>query len=198
MTEPNTKPKTVPVLEPNTKPGGPGWRYAIPAVVLAVLVGFFARGLQLNPTYQESPLVCQQAPEFSLPDLADASRRVGSADLAGRMSLINVWATWCIEFRHEHAFLLELARSGVPIYGINWNDDRDEALAWLEDLGNPYVASAFDDVGTVAIDYGVYAAPETFLIGPDLTILDKHFGPLTPAVWSEWVAPAMQARCAGE
>jgi cytochrome c biogenesis protein CcmG/thiol:disulfide interchange protein DsbE len=181
-----------------TTPRTNTWRYAIPAILLIVLAAFFARGLQLDPGYQESPLVCQPAPEFSLPDLADPSRRVGSADFAGRMVLLNVWATWCEGCRHEHEYLLELARSGVPIYGINWNDDRAKALAWLEQLGNPYVASAFDDVGAVAIDFGVYAAPETFLIGPGLTILDKHFGPLTPEVWNERFAPAMEAQCADD
>lgn len=174
------------------------WRYAIPAALLAVLAALFLRGLQLQPGYEESPLVCQPAPEFSLPDLADPAERVGSPDLSGRMALLNVWATWCIGCRQEHAYLLELARSGVPIYGINWNDDREAALEWLDTLGNPYVASAFDDVGSVAIDYGVYAAPETFLISPDLTILDKHFGPFTPEVWAEWSTPAMGSRCAAD
>lgn len=174
------------------------WAYAVPGILLAVLAVFFMRGLQLGSGYEESPLVCQPTPEFTLPDLADPSLSVGSDDLAGRMSLLNVWATWCVGCRQEHAYLLELAQSGVPIYGINWNDDRDAALAWLEQLGNPYVASAFDDVGSVAIEFGVYAAPETFLIGPDRTILHKHFGPLTPAIWARDFEPAMAAQCAAE
>jgi cytochrome c biogenesis protein CcmG/thiol:disulfide interchange protein DsbE len=169
-------------------------RYAIPAVLLAVLAAFFVRGLGLNPAFIETPLLCQPAPEFSLPDLVDDSRQVASQDFAGRLVLLNVWATWCEECRHEHAYLLELARSGIPIYGLNWKDDRAEALDWLEQLGNPYVASAFDKVGDVAIDYGVYGAPETFLIGPDRTILAKKTGPLTPEVWSALFVPAIEAQ----
>ena len=171
------------------------WRYAVPAILLLVLAYFFQRGLQLNPAAIESPLICKEAPNFTLPDLIEPSRQVARQSLGGRMALLNVWATWCIECRHEHEFLLELARSGFPIYGLNWKDDRALALTWLEDLGNPYVASAFDYVGDVAIDYGVYGAPETFLIGPDLTILEKHLGPLTPQVWADKFVPAMEARC---
>jgi cytochrome c biogenesis protein CcmG/thiol:disulfide interchange protein DsbE len=174
-----------------------GWtknlRYAIPLILLAVLVAFFQRGLFLDPTSVESPLICQTAPEFSLPDLENPSRQVSQQDLGGRMTLLNVWATWCVECRHEHEFLIELARSGVPIYGLNWKDERDKALAWLDQLGDPYVASAFDDVGDVAIDYGVYGAPETFLVGPDLTILAKHLGPMTPAIWEDKFMPVLAA-----
>lgn len=176
-------------------PGTRHLRYAIPAVLLAVLAGFFVRGLQLDPSVIESPLLCKPAPEFSLPALSDSSRLVGSQDFAGRLVLLNVWATWCVECRHEHAYLLELARSGMPIFGLNWKDDRAKALDWLDQLGNPYVASAFDEIGDVAIDYGVYGAPETFLISPDRTIIAKHLGPLTPAIWSAKFLPAIDAQC---
>ena len=159
------------------------WRYAVPVIALFVLGAFFYRGLHLNPGYVESPLIGRTAPAFSLPDLERPTLSVGTADMAGKMSLLNVWATWCVECRHEHDFLLSLAEAGIPIYGLNWKDDRDAALEWLDVLGNPYVASARDVIGDVAIDYGVYGAPETFLLGPDLTILQKHLGPLTPSIW---------------
>jgi cytochrome c biogenesis protein CcmG/thiol:disulfide interchange protein DsbE len=158
-----------------------------------VLGLFFYRGLYLNPGYIESPLIGRQAPEFSLPDLENPVASVGTNDLAGQVSLLNVWATWCIECRHEHDFLLQLARSGMPIYGLNWKDDQAAAIEWLETLGDPYIASATDQIGDVAIDYGVYGAPETFLIGPDLTILQKHLGPLTPAVWEAKFAPVIES-----
>jgi cytochrome c biogenesis protein CcmG/thiol:disulfide interchange protein DsbE len=169
------------------------WRYAVPVVALLVLGVFFYRGLYLNPGYIESPLIGKQAPEFSLPDLENPAASVGTADLSGKVSLLNVWATWCVECRHEHDFLLRLAASGMPIYGLNWKDDRAAALQWLETLGDPYVASATDEIGDVAIDYGVYGAPETFLIGPDLTILQKHLGPLTPAIWDAKFAPMIES-----
>jgi len=169
------------------------WRYAIPVVALFVLGAFFYRGLYLNPGYIESPLIGKQAPDFSLPDLQNPAASVSRADFSGKMALLNVWATWCIECRHEHDFLLSLAASGMPIYGLNWKDDRAAALEWLNVLGNPYVASAQDDIGDVAIDYGVYGAPETFLIGPDLTILQKHLGPLTPGIWDAKFVPVIES-----
>ena len=165
------------------------WRYAIPALVLFVLGGFFARGLFLNPSAVESPLIGKPAPQFSLPDLQDPAQEVGTADFFGDYALLNVWATWCVECRHEHDFLLQLSRGDVPIYGLNWKDERDKALSWLQVLGDPYQASAEDQIGDVAIDYGVYGAPETFLIGPDGTILAKHLGPMTPYYWETKFQP---------
>jgi len=173
------------------------WRYAVPLVAFAILAGFFLRGLSLNPGYIESPLIGKPAPEFSLPGLLDPSVEVGTQDLEGQIALLNVWATWCVECRHEHDFLLQLARSGMPIYGLNWKDERDKALERLTTLGNPYVASAVDSIGDVAIDYGVYGAPETFLIGPDLMILEKHLGPLTSEIWQRKFVPVIEAEREG-
>ena len=172
------------------------WRYAIPVIVVAVLGVFLYRGLYLNPGYIPSPLVGKPAPEFTLPDLESPGRQVGSADFAGKVALLNVWATWCIGCRQEHAFLLELARtSGVPIYGLNWKDDRNAALKWLATLGDPYVATAYDPLGDVAIDWGVYGAPETFLIGRDGTVLHKHIAPLTPEIWERDFLPKIVEEC---
>jgi cytochrome c biogenesis protein CcmG/thiol:disulfide interchange protein DsbE len=96
--------------------------------------------------------------------------------------------------RHEHDFLLTLAaREDIPIYGLNWRDDRDAALLWLRQLGDPYAASAYDADGTVGIDWGVYGAPETFLIGPDGTVLHKHLSPLTEEIWQRDFVPKIEA-----
>lgn len=170
-------------------------RYAIPLVLLAVIAAFFYRGLGLNPNYVPSALIGKPMPQFALPALADAETKVGSADLAGKVALLNVWGTWCIECRHEHGFLLTLAKSGMPIYGLNLRDDRVAALGWLATLGNPYVVSAFDPDGTVAVDWGVTAAPETFLIGRDGKILFKHISPMTPLVWQRDFVPLIKAQC---
>ena len=170
------------------------WRYVVPVAILAALSLFFWRGLYLNPSQIPSPMVGQKAPEFSLPSLADPSKTVGTADFAGKLALMNVWGTWCIECRHEHSFLLELAKSGnIPIYGFDLRDDRDTAMQWLKTLGNPYVASAFEQDGYVAIDWGIYGAPETFLIAPDGTILYKHISPLTRDVWEREFVPRIEA-----
>jgi len=172
------------------------WRYAIPIVIFAGLAAVFYRGLDLNPRYIPSPMVGKPAPEFSLPSLRDPSVPVGTADFDGKLALLNVWGTWCIECRYEHEYLLELSRtSGIPIYGFNLKDDRASALEWLATLGDPYVASAADEEGRVAIDWGIYGAPETFLIGPDGTILQKHISPMTAAVWERDFLPIVREQC---
>ena len=174
------------------------WRYVIPIVFFAGLTALFLRGL--NPEvpvgYVVSPLLGKPAPTFSLPRLKDPSATIGNDVLANKTSLVNVWATWCVGCRQEHPFLNEVARtSGVPIYGLNWKDDRASALNWLSTLGDPYAASGFDEIGDVAIDWGVYGAPETFLIGKDGTVLYKHIAPLTPDVWQREFVPRITADC---
>jgi cytochrome c biogenesis protein CcmG/thiol:disulfide interchange protein DsbE len=172
------------------------WRYFVPVLLLGVLAVFFYGGLGLNPSTVTSPLLGKPAPEFSLPTVRDATVNVGTEDFKGQVALLNVWGTWCVECRHEHPFLLELARSsGVPIYGLNVKDERANAVAWLDELGDPYVASGFDAEGRVAIDWGVYGAPETFLIGRDGTVLHKHISPLTPAVWRRDFMPLLREEC---
>jgi cytochrome c biogenesis protein CcmG/thiol:disulfide interchange protein DsbE len=105
-----------------------------------------------------------------------------------------VWATWCVGCRQEHNFLLKLADEGqIPIYGLNWRDRDDEAQVWLEQLGDPYVVSGYDGDGRVGIDWGVYGAPETFLISADGTVLYKHISPLNQRVWDTEFVPRIQA-----
>jgi cytochrome c biogenesis protein CcmG, thiol:disulfide interchange protein DsbE len=173
------------------------WRYLIPIAIFAIVAVFL--GLGLNNRSQSvipSPLIGRQAPEFSLPGLKNPDAVVTDDVFDGQLSLFNVWATWCVGCRQEHGFLVELARSsGIPIYGLNWKDDRDAALQWLASLGDPYVESAFDSQGEVAIDWGVYGAPETFLIDRDGTVLYKHIAPLTPQVWRERFLPIIREKC---
>jgi cytochrome c biogenesis protein CcmG/thiol:disulfide interchange protein DsbE len=171
------------------------WRYTIPLAMFAVIAVFFFRGLSLNPSYVPSPLVGKTMPEFALPSLKNPEVMLGSENLKGQVALFNVWGTWCVECRHEHGFLVELARAGVPIYGLNLKDERDSALRWLATLGDPYVGSAFDVDGVVAVDWGVTAAPETFLIGRDGTVLHKHISPLTPQIWRRDFEPLLEKEC---
>lgn len=171
-------------------------RYLIPIVVFAGLAIFFYRGLDLNPGYVPSPFIGKSAPQFELPSLKDPNQSIGNDVLGGKTALVNVWATWCVGCRQEHAFLNEVAKtSGVPIYGLNWKDNRASALNWLATLGDPYVASGFDEIGEAAIDWGVYGAPETFLIGRDGTVLYKHIAPLTPSVWQSEFVPRIMSDC---
>lgn len=169
-------------------------RLVIPIAVFAVLIPLLIFGLSRDPSKLPSPLINKPAPEFELPGVLDPGRTVSSADYAGETVLVNVWATWCVGCRQEHAFLLALAeRNEIPIYGLNWRDERDAAARWLVELGNPYVASGFDGDGSVAIDWGVYRAPETFLIGSDGKVLYKHLSPLTEEVWEEQFVPMIDA-----
>lgn len=171
-------------------------RYLLPIVVFGALLALFVVGLNRDPSYVPSPLLGKPAPEFELPRLEDPANTVKRADLLGDVSLVNVWATWCVGCRQEHPFLVELARRGeVPIFGLNWKDDPASARAWLARLGNPYKATAVDQDGRVAIDWGVYGAPETFLIDASGRVLYKHIAPLTPEVWErEFVPRIRQAR----
>lgn len=169
-------------------------RYLVPIIALGILIPIFIIGLQRDPSNVPSPYLGKPAPEFSLPSVEDPAATVSSKDYEGQLALVNVWATWCVGCRHEHDFLLTLAaREDVPIYGLNWRDNREEAVLWLQQLGNPYVASAFDADGRVGIDWGVYGAPETFLIGPDNTVLHKHVGPLAEEAWERDFAPKIAA-----
>ncbi len=174
-------------------------RFAIPIVVFLLLVVIFSFGLFNDPRELPSPFLGEQAPAFEVESLTKPGVIVGSADYAGKMALVNVWATWCGGCRQEHGFLMQLARSGaIPIYGINWRDERQEALRWLEQLGDPYEFSAFDADGRVGIDWGVYGAPETFLVGADGTVLHKHLGPLDRAAWERDFVPLLATMEAGE
>jgi cytochrome c biogenesis protein CcmG/thiol:disulfide interchange protein DsbE len=174
-------------------------RYLIPLVVFAVLIPVFVIGLGRNPSELPSPFIGKPAPEFSLPTLQDPAQSMGTESFAGQTVLVNVWATWCVGCRQEHGFLLSLSRSGeIPIYGINWRDTRAEALRWLQQLGNPYVANGDDRDGRVGIDWGVYGAPETFLVGADGTVLHKHLGPLDQVTWERDFVPLLNTTEAGE
>ena len=172
------------------------WKFLVPVGVLVALGAVLYVGLYRNPGYVPSPFIGKPAPAYELPSLADPTVMVGSSDFAGKVALVNVWGTWCGGCRDEHAYLLELSRtSGVPIYGIDWQDDRDRALDWLSSLGNPYTETGFDGDGKAAIDWGVYGAPETFLIGRDGTVLYKHIAPLTPDVWQREFLPRIRQEC---
>ncbi len=165
-------------------------RFLIPAGLFVVLVGFLFIGLQRDPSVIDSPLIGKPAPQFVLENLDDPALRVGTADLQGRMYLFNVWGTWCGGCRQEHDALLAISRSNVvPIIGLNWKDDRGLAQKWLNQLGNPYELVAFDPEGQVAIDWGVYGAPETFLVAADGTVLAKRIGAMDMTVWQRDFLP---------
>jgi len=165
-------------------------RYLIPLLVFLVLVGFLAVGLNLKPREIPSPLVGKPAPAFSLPTLAAPDQSLSTQDLRGKVWVLNVWASWCVACREEHALMVEMAKlKVVPIYGLNYKDKRDDALAWLNQFGNPYATSLSDTEGLVGIDYGVYGVPETFVIDKAGVIRHKIIGPVTPATVRDVLLP---------
>jgi cytochrome c biogenesis protein CcmG/thiol:disulfide interchange protein DsbE len=168
-------------------------RYLIPLVLFLGLVVFLAIGLTRDPHEVPSPLINKPAPTFKLSQLADPSKTFSAEEMRGKVWLLNVWATWCFVCREEHPMLLEIERSGtVPIYGLDTKDKREDALAWLRELGDPYVLSVSDLDGRVGIDYGVYGAPETFLIDKNGVIRFKQIGPITPDVWQNQILPLVK------
>jgi len=168
-------------------------RYLIPLILFVVLAVFLAVGLNRDPHEVPSPLINKPAPAFHLAELKDPSKSFSAEEMRGRVWLLNVWASWCVSCRDEHPLLLEYARTGViPIYGLNYKDRPEDALAWLGELGDPYVLSVSDLDGRVAIDYGVYGAPETYLIDQQGVIRFKQIGPVTPDVWTKTILPLAQ------
>jgi cytochrome c biogenesis protein CcmG/thiol:disulfide interchange protein DsbE len=165
-------------------------RYLAPLAIFALLVAFLFRGLSLDPKLVPSPLVGKPVPTFTLTRLDNPAVTISDADFKGKVSLLNVWATWCVSCRREHETLVQLAKTGqVEIYGLNYKDNREDANRWLSQLGNPYVANAFDSDGRVGIDWGVYGAPETFIIDREGIIRHKHIGPLTDEIINDEILP---------
>lgn len=174
-------------------------RFLLPIVVLGLLVALLVVGLNRDPGYVPSPLIGKPAPAFSLPRLDDPAQTLSNADFAGDVALLNVWATWCAGCRQEHPYLMELARTAdVRIFSLNWKDDPELAREWLVRLGNPYVSTGVDADGRAAIDWGVYGAPETFLLDAQGRVLYKHIAPLNAGVWEQEFLPRIRrAREAG-
>jgi len=169
-------------------------RFLWPLALFLVLAGFLGIGLRLDPREVPSPLIGKPAPSFNTPLLDQPEQRIKREDLLGKVWILNVWASWCGACREEHPALLEFSRRRlVPIYGLNYKDQRPAGLAWLAQLGNPYTASLFDADGRIGIDYGVYGVPETFVIDQAGQIRYKHIGPLTPEVLSEKIEPLLKA-----
>ncbi len=168
-------------------------RYLIPLGIFLVLVVFLGIGLGLNPREVPSPLIGKPAPAFKLAELHENSKILGREDMLGKVWLLNVWASWCVSCREEHPVLVELSkRNVVPIYGLNYKDQRDDALAWLKQFGDPYTTSIVDRDGRVGIDYGVYGVPETFVIDKAGLIRYKQIGPVTPQALKDKILPLVR------
>jgi cytochrome c biogenesis protein CcmG/thiol:disulfide interchange protein DsbE len=168
-------------------------RFAIPIAIFVALLLLLGIGLKLDPREVPSPLIGKPAPHFQLPELHQPAKTFSERDMLGKVWVLNVWASWCVSCREEHPVLLDLAANGeVPIYGLNYKDRREDGLAWLKGMGDPYKLSIFDFDGRVGIDYGVYGVPETYVIDKSGVIRYKRIGPLTPEIVKEKVLPLVR------
>lgn len=166
---------------------------AVPVVAFALLAGVFALGLNHDPSRLPSTLIGRAVPKFSLPPVKGRTMGLASEDLVGEVSLVNVFASWCVACRAEHPIFMQLARDKtVPIHGLNYKDAPDNAATWLNTLGDPYTRTGADRAGRVAIDWGVYGIPETFVVSADGTIAYKHIGAVDERVLREAILPLVE------
>jgi len=168
-------------------------RFFIPLFIFFGLVGFLFKGLFLDPKEVPSPLIDKPAPAFALPLLDKPDTSFKRDDMLGKVWLLNVFASWCVACREEHPLLVEFSRQKLlPIYGLNYKDERVDGMKWLARFGNPYDGSLYDRDGRVGIDFGVYGVPESFLIDAKGVIRYKQIGPFTPEAIETKLIPLVQ------
>lgn len=167
-------------------------RFAIPIALMVALLALLGVGLTRDPREVPSPLIGKPAPTFALPGLGGTPAQIANADLKGRPVLVNFFASWCAGCRVEHPLLMQLAKEGVEIIGIDYKDTDIDGAQWLARHGNPYRMVAADVQGAVGLDWGVYGVPETYVLAADGTILFKQIGPVTEQAWKEKIAPLLQ------
>jgi len=171
-----------------------GLSYKLPIVLFVMMALVFAIGLQYDPHKLPSALKGKPAPLFRLTTLRTEHETFTRNDLLDHVNIVNVWATWCETCRYETTVLLDIAKmKDVKLYGIDYKDDKVAATAWLAKYGNPFVKSGFDSDGTVALEWGVYGTPETFIVDRYGVIRYRHTGPLTDDVWRRQLRPMVTA-----
>lgn len=161
----------------------------IPIIIFAVLAGFLYPAIWSEPNKLPDVTIGKNLPKFELKTLdSSLETTVGNAALTGSPFIMNVWATWCAVCIVEHPFLYSLYESGIKIVGINYKDDAEKAVAWLDKYKNPYTVTLFDDRGRLGFDLGVTGAPETFLVDANGKILYRHIGELDEKIWQQHFA----------
>jgi len=157
---------------------------------IAIILGV---GLTLDPRKVPSPLIGKSVPQFDLPPVQGRTAGLSTDNLKGAVSLVNVFASWCTACRQEHPLLIALSQEGeVPIYGLNYKDEPQDAADWLSALGDPYTRTGADIDGRVGIDWGVYGVPETFVVDKEGRIAYKHIGPISRKDWAETILPIIR------
>jgi len=170
------------------------WIYLLPLVITGALFALFASQINKDPNLLPSALLNKPAPQFELgPVEGHTQSGFSTADMLGQLTLVNVFASWCVPCRDEHEFLIELSkRDDIQIYGINYNDQPQNALSFLAELGNPYDAIGADRNRRVSLDWGVYGVPESYLVNQDGMIVYKHTGPINAQSFELNVIPAIE------
>ena len=167
--------------------------FIAPVATFVLVALALAWGMTRNPSLVPSPLIGSSVPEFTLPPVQGRSLGLSSSDLRGEVSLVNVFASWCVSCRLEHPVFMKLQEEGVvPIHGINYKDRPEDADQWLNVRGDPYTRTGADLDGRVSIEWGVYGVPETFVIDHEGRIAYKHIGPVLPEVYRDTIAPLLQ------
>ena len=168
-------------------------RYLTPVAAFVALLAVFGWGLSHNPRDVPSALLGKAVPQFKLPPVKGRTLGLSSDNLVGEVSLVNVFASWCVACREEHALLLRLKAEGtVPIHGLDYKDPPDDAARWLNTFGDPYTRTGADINGRVGIDWGVYGVPETFVVDKNGRIAHKHIGALTSEVLKNTILPLVE------
>ena len=180
--------------ESGTRPGSAGRRFRpvflVPAIVFIALVLAFGFSLDRDPSRVPSALIGRSVPTFSLPPVKERVLGLSSSNLKGEVSLVNVFASWCVACREEHPLLMRMSQEKlVPIHGLNYKDQAEDAARWLDTMGDPYIRTGADIDGRVAVDWGVYGVPETYVVDRDGRIAFKQIGPITPEVLDTTILP---------
>ncbi|MBC8452212.1 MAG: DsbE family thiol:disulfide interchange protein [Rhodospirillaceae bacterium] len=167
--------------------------FLLPLAIFLGMAFYFAIGLTKDPRILPSALLDQPVPPFDLPPLKPEKPGLATGDLKGEVTIVNVFASWCVPCRAEHPMWMKLAETGeVPIHAINWKDQRADAIKWLNELGDPYSRIGFDIDNKAGIEWGVYGVPETYVIDREGRIRYKHVGPLFPETYQEVIAPLLK------
>lgn len=168
-------------------------KYFLPLIILLLLLPLFYVGLKLDPSAMPSTMIGKPLPAFRLSLVSDESTFIDQNYFEGRVTLLNIWASWCYACRIEHPYFNQLAAEGIHIVGVNYNDQRQAAQKWLRDLHDPYQFSLFDGEGQLCLDLGVTGAPETYLIDKEGTIRYRHIGVVSEDVWEKTLYPLYQS-----
>jgi cytochrome c biogenesis protein CcmG/thiol:disulfide interchange protein DsbE len=167
--------------------------FLLPLLVFGAVVAYFANGLGRDTQTIPSALIDRPMPEFALPKVDGLDRPgLARADIAGKVALVNVFASWCAPCRVEHPLLMRIAEEGrIPLFGISWKDKAADSRAFLAELGNPFARVGWDGDNRVGIDWGVYGVPETYVVGRDGRVRYRHVGPLTPQTLERTLLPLL-------